>query len=344
MARPKRRHVQLQSIDLFSGAGGLSLGFSNLGIEPVLAVEKDEWAAKSFKANFQTHVQDVEVSLVDDFPAADLVLGGPPCQGFSPLGRDRDDDSRAALNRLWLDHLRVVKRVRPLMFLVENVPQFLNSSQFVQFRRYCARYLKEYELDAQVLNAVNFGVPQSRKRGFIIGSRVGLPGWPTPTHQEGGILGSPWRTVRDAIGDLPLDPNEESMHWSRNSERISLLRYSLIPEGGNRFDLQRLRPDLLPPCWERKSTGTTDGMGRMWWDRPAPTIRTEFFKPEKGRYLHPEANRPITHREAARLQTFPDGFIFEGSRTQVARQIGNAVPPLLAEALAKQIALHLTFH
>ena len=131
----------------------------------------------------------------------------------------------------------------------------------------------------------------------------------------------------------------QDLHIRRKPRSTSLQRYRAIPPGGNRFDLQRNRPDITPPCWLNKPTGTTDVMGRMWWDRPAPTIRTEFFKPEKGRYLHPEHDRPITHREAARLQSFPDSFIFEGTKTEIARQIGNAVPPVLA----REIALHLAY-
>ena len=103
----------------------------------------------------------------------------------------------------------------------------------------------------------------------------------------------------------------------------------------------RERPDITPDCWLNKPTGTTDVMGRMWWDRPSPTIRTEFYKPEKGRYLHPVLDRPITHREAARIQTFPDTFIFEGTKIEVARQIGNAVPPILGKALSEYVALLL---
>ncbi len=97
------------------------------------------------------------------------------------------------------------------------------------------------------------------------------------------------------------------------------------------------RPDITPACWLNKPTGTTDVMGRLWWDRPSATIRTEFFKPEKGRYLHPSANRVISHREAARIQTFPDSYIFEGTKTQIARQIGNAVPPVLGKAIAEYV-------
>lgn len=130
----------------------------------------------------------------------------------------------------------------------------------------------------------------------------------------------------------------QDLHIRRNPRPTSLERYRTIPEGGNRFDLQRVRPDLTPACWANKPTGTTDVMGRLWWDRPSFTIRTEFYKPEKGRYLHPNEDRPITHREAARLQTFPDAFIFEGTKIEIARQIGNAVPPLLGKAIALHLA------
>ena len=114
------------------------------------------------------------------------------------------------------------------------------------------------------------------------------------------------------------------------------MRYQAVPPGGNRFDLQRNAPELTPACWIRKTSGGTDLFGRLWWDRPSVTIRTEFFKPEKGRYLHPEQHRPITHR-AARLMGFPDDFRFSGSKTEIARQIGNAVPPPLAGAAARHI-------
>lgn len=321
-------------VDLFAGAGGLTQGFVEAGFEPILAVESDEWAAKTYKANFGAHVLDLPIEDVDSFPRADVVVGGPPCQGFSPLGRDRDAASRGKLNNLWRHYARAVQAIRPKLFLVENVPQFLNSDQFQRFLRFCKRNLPEYELDWRVLNAAHFGVPQRRKRGFILGSRIGLPSWPEVTHGPDSADGRPFATVRDAIEDLPLEPTERDLHWGRNPRPVSLERYRVIPEGGNRFDLGRARPDLLPNCWRNKPKGTTDVLGRLWWDRPAFTIRTEFYKPEKGRYLHPEAHRPITHREAARLQTFPDEFVFEGSKIEIARQIGNAVPPLLARALA----------
>jgi len=141
-------------------------------------------------------------------------------------------------------------------------------------------------------------------------------------------------TVRDAIGDLSFEPTEQNWHIGRNPTTMSLERYRCIPPGGNRFDLPA---HLMPECWKRKTKGGTDLFGRLWWDRPSVTIRCEFYKPEKGRYLHPEADRPITHREAARLQGFPDNFVFEGKKIDVGVQIGNAVPPQLAEAIARHV-------
>jgi DNA (cytosine-5)-methyltransferase 1 len=132
-----------------------------------------------------------------------------------------------------------------------------------------------------------------------------------------------------------------NLHFGRNPRPTSVERYACVPEGGNRFDLQEKRPDLTPSCWIRKTKGGTDLFGRLWWDRPAFTIRTEFFKPEKGRYLHPEQHRPITHREAARLQAFPDSFHFCGPKQAIARQIGNAVPVRLAQRIAEEVARHL---
>ena len=156
----------------------------------------------------------------------------------------------------------------------------------------------------------------------------------------------PWKTVRDAISDLPEPERTEigkrppplDLHFGRKPKEMSLKRYMAIPkEGMNRFDLQERAPELTPACWVRKKSGGTDIFGRLWWDKPAFTIRTEFFKPEKGRYLHPTQHRPITHREAARLQSFPDDFVFIGTKLEIAKQIGNAVPPLLAAAVSKSV-------
>lgn len=327
-------------IDLFAGAGGMTLGFHRAGFRSIFAVEIDSAAAKTYAANFgSAYVYAGPIEDVEEFPEADVIIGGPPCQGFSPLGRDRDPHSRASLNSLWREYVRAVRAVRPAVFVVENVPEFLRSEQFATFLETFDRdpLLRDYEIESAVLNAADYGVPQRRRRGFVIGSRVGRPRWPEKTHGPESKDGRPYATVREAIGDLPLEPTGRDLHIGRNPRPASVERYKAVPEGGNRFDLARNRPDLTPACWKNKTSGTTDVFGRLWWDRPAYTIRTEFFKPEKGRYLHPQAHRPITHREAARLQTFPDDFVFEGSKIEIARQIGNAVPPRLAEAVARAV-------
>lgn len=342
----------IRTIDLFAGAGGLTLGFHQSGLEfsPVFAVEVDGAAARTFKQNFSSEVWDSSIEDIDAFPEADVIVGGPPCQGFSPLGRDRDDLSRANLNSLWEHYLRAVRQVRPLAFVIENVPEFQRSEQFAELLRLMEkdRLLKKYGFAYGVLNAADYGVPQRRRRGIlmaVLGAKS-VP-WPPPPSRGPEASDTSYATVREAIGDLPFYPTltdigvtktgGQDLHFRRSPLPMSVERYRAVPEGGNRFDLARNRPDLLPRCWAEKPSGTTDVMGRLWWDRPSFTIRTEFFKPEKGRYLHPQADRPITHREAARLQTFPDSFVFEGSKIEVARQIGNAVPPVLGEALARHL-------
>jgi DNA (cytosine-5)-methyltransferase 1 len=342
------RSEGLYIADLFAGAGGLTEGFRRAGFSPVAAVEYDKWAAQTYAANFGDHVmacpiEEVKVKRVNgaivwsgigidgnplqfETPEVDVLVGGPPCQGFSPLGRMNDWDFNDPRNKLWKHYVRILDVLQPKVFVIENVPELLKSPEFERLRRHVQR---SYDLDFGVLNAANYGVPQARKRAIVVGSRIGKSSLPVATTTR--------MSVRDAIADLPLIPNGQNWHIGRNPKPSSIERYKAVPPGGNRFDLIRNRRDLAPRCWIEKKTGSTDVFGRMWWDEPAPTIRTEFFKPEKGRYLHPEAHRPITIREAARLQTFPDGFVFVGSNVQVAKQIGNAVPVNLAERIAIQI-------
>lgn len=219
-------------------------------------------------------------------------------------------------------------------------------------------------LSREVLKlATDYGAPQARKRAVLIGHHRDLtaPGFPTPTHNKHGTDGlQPYRTVRQALTGVPAQPDMDKcfetlrtpvagrdtpgaftprqLHLSRNYSKLSQDRFKAIPEGGNRTNL----PDhLKAPCWLRHTTGSMDVMGRLVWDRPSVTIRTEFFKPEKGRYLHPVEHRAITHCEAALLQGFPDTHLFIGSRTAIARQIGNAVPIPLGAAIARQILKEL---
>lgn len=325
----------LTVLDLFAGAGGFTLGFVQAGLVPVFAVEIDKHAAATYEANFGPHCSTDDINNLKIFPSADVIIGGPPCQGFSNLGAHIPDDPR---NQLWRHYVRAVAQVNPLVFVVENVPPLLNSEEGQELIRE-TRALG-YQVEGRILNAADYGAPQVRKRTIIIGSRIGKVIFPEQTHVDpkkrdlhAAHLYN-WTTVRQVISDLPFKPTEYSLHFGRNPTPKSIERYRHIPPGGNRWNLP---PDLMPDCWKRKTEGGTDLFGRLRWDEPSVTIRTEFFKPEKGRYLHPEADRPITHREAARLQCFPDEFVFKGSKIAIAKQIGNAVPIKLAHAIASAV-------
>jgi len=330
-------------IDLFAGAGGMTLGFVRSGFDPILAVEKEKDFAQTYAANFGAHVLVQDIADIVDSGGiklkADVVIGGPPCQGFSNLTGNKANDPRRALWRFYMD---VVVSSECKVFVVENVPNLLTSVEGEAIMAH-ARKLG-FHVTAGKLLASEFGVPQNRKRAIIIGSKLGPIGLPEPN----GIR----VTVKQAFKGIPLKAKVKGdvaqpavgkdLHIARNPTEISLRRYELIPPGGNRFDLERLAPELTPNCWLKKRDGGTDLFGRLDWDGPARcTIRCEFFKPEKGRYLHPSEHRPITHWEAARLQTFPDDFKWFGSKVRIAAQIGNAVPPVFAQVIADHVKDHL---
>jgi len=369
-----RKCKRFRLIDVFAGAGGMTLGFSKMyghAFDSVWANDFDDACVRTYRSNFGDHcVPGDIVDLLSDpmieIPQANIVIGGPPCQGFSLLNKNREGDPR---KQLWRPFLDIVTRSGAEVFVMENVPQLLGSFEHGAILGTAEQM--GFRCWSEILCAADFGVPQTRRRAFIVGCRFFDPSRvfpPRKTHfdprkasaqlslldasGDGYLPGAVrWRTVRDAIADLPPPEGtkirEEAppldLHFGRSPTPMSVARYKAIPEEGmNRFDLQKRAPDLTPACWIRKKSGGTDLFGRLWWDRPAFTIRTEFFKPEKGRYLHPVENRPITHREAARLQSFPDGFVFTGSKIQIARQIGNAVPPALAARLADVAYLLLT--
>lgn len=318
--------------------------------ECVLAIDHDKAAVLTHQYNFSGDALQVNIeewiSSNPLIPSADVVIGGPPCQGFSLLNKNRIDDAR---RELWEPYMDVVERSRASVFVMENVPEILNSDEFQKIT-VRARQMG-FTFKSAVLNAADYGAPQVRKRAIIIGlkfpnARFDFP--PEKTHSGKNELSllPAWCTVRDAIADLPMPEGTEirnsppplNLHFTRNPTPESLKRYKAVPLGGNRFDLQRNAPEITPACWIRKTSGGTDLFGRLWWDRPSVTIRTEFFKPEKGRYLHPDQHRPITHREAARLMGFPDDFHFVGTKVEIARQIGNAVCPPLAGAIGTHVA------
>jgi DNA (cytosine-5)-methyltransferase 1 len=348
-------------VDLFAGAGGLSEGFRRAGgFVTVAGVEIEPTAAMTFALNHpaaDTFTGGIAAWLSHGgVRNVDVVMGGPPCQGFSNLGRRQVRDPRNALWRRYVDALTLC---HPQYFVLENVADFLRSGQFEGLRQATrpSGLLRDYRIESDVLNAAEFGVAQTRKRAIVLGSLRDLtaPGLPI-----GPLAGESdrWRTVRDTIGHLPVDVDRidlpasrlliagrdrpgpfktADLHLGRRPTELSLARYRAIPEGGNRRNLPN---ELRSPCWRNHDSGSADVMGRLRWDQPSVTIRTEFWKPEKGRYLHPFADRAITLLEGALLQGFPEDYIWCGSKADIGHQIGNAVPIELGRAIGRHIRDH----
>lgn len=335
---------ELKIIDCFCGAGGLSLGFEKIGFKVVYAFDFDEAAINTYKHNPQHHhgpafVRDIynvskksiEEDLGRELGEIDVVIGGPPCQGFSVQRRGDDNDPR---NNLVLEYIRMILDIKPRFFVMENVGGLLSPRGLPYYNK-LVETLGEagYTIQKEKLTASDFGVPQGRKRVFIVGEyRTGASvpfSFPKPD-------GETVRTVRNAIADL-MDKDEKDIpnHKSDKLSPKNLKRIQAITEGQGRDSL----PEELQLECHKKNTGHRhlDTYGRMAWDKPSPTITARFDSFSRGRFGHPVLDRTITLREGARLQTFPDDFEFLGSKVEVARQIGNAVPPVLAEKVAKKI-------
>lgn len=357
-------------LDLFAGAGGLTAGLHAASdrFRTVKAVEWDLAAAASYEATYGpglVYAGDIKAWLDEEsVPEVDLIIGGPPCQGFSSLGKQDVEDER---NSLWMEYARTIERAKPKYFIVENVAEFKRSPQYGLFKAETeGGMISDYSFESAILNAADYGAPQSRRRAVVVGYRreLGFPGFPEPTHSADPASTTlhPHVTVKDTFGHVRRTPDRDhvlpakqtrfkgvgfagafklrDLHWSRNYTVKSLMRFAVIPEGGNRRHLEPF-PDLMPPCWTKHKSGSGDVMGRLHWNKPSVTIRTEFFKPEKGRYLHPTEDRAITHYEAALLQGFGQNHRFVGSRTEIARQIGNAVPIPLGAAIGRLLAERL---
>ncbi|MFR0000519.1 MAG: DNA cytosine methyltransferase [Intestinibacter bartlettii] len=342
-------------IDLFSGIGGLSLGFRMEGFEISIANEIDESIADSYKKNHPgTHVINHDISNLNiehvfkNFQNSNntIVIGGPPCQGFSQKGsRLGLNDSR---NYLFKYFFNVVDYIKPQYFVMENVPNMLTV---------CDGYFKKeiinlfnsigYSIDYGILNSYDYGVPQERRRAFILGkkgnSKLDLPA-PISTKV------SAW----DAISDLSyLESGEGSFlqdyRYEPKSDYQKLMRsnskylYNHIVTKHSELAIERLKyippeqgREVLPP--EHRTGSIFSGTwSRIVKSKPSVTITTRFDTPSSGRFSHPYLNRAITVREAARLQSFPDDIIFYGNKSSQMKQVGNAVPPLLAKRIAEQI-------
>lgn len=332
------------AIDLFSGCGGLTQGLRDAGFNVLAAVELDSLAAETYSLNHKNVVlynKDIRFVTADDLLEAcelkagelDLLAGCPPCQGFSRLRnnnkRRRLDDPR---NRLIDEVGRLVRELLPKVVMLENVPALAQYSRYLSFKRDLRRL--GYEVSDQVLNVADFGVPQRRQRLVVLASRVGKLDHLAPVENR--------RTVRDAIGGLPeVGESNDPLHdiSESRSARVKALIQAIPKNGGSRTALS---PDFALKCHE-SSDGFYDVYGRMRWDDVSPTITGGCINPSKGRFLHPEADRAITLREAALLQTFPPKYVFPLTRGKyaVAEMIGNALPPDFSRAQASVIRHHL---
>ncbi|MDE0603519.1 MAG: DNA cytosine methyltransferase [bacterium] len=338
--------------DFFAGCGGTARGFADAGIVPALAVEWDPDAAESYRNNFpatevlerdirHVTVEEVRSALVANDGAIRLFAGCAPCQPFA--GHRNGQSVQAPESNLLLEFLRFVDEFLPELVFVENVPGMQRSSDALP------EFVKKiqpfgYHCSSSIVCSADYGVPQTRKRFVLVASRLGKIELPSPTHGDGTPLQH--LTVRDAIRDLPpvdagCEHPELPDHRSMRLSPRNLLRIRETPEGGDRRDWPER---LWPECHRGQGINHTDAYGRLNWDLPAPTLTTRCISYSNGRYGHPEQDRALTVREAARLQTFPDRFEFAGGLTSQAKQIGNAVPVELARNVGRSLVDHVMIH
>lgn len=337
------------SIDAFCGAGGLTLGLESAGFITVAAFDLDDRAIESFNLNIGPQGFVADASNLTGSALLkrsglkkgelDLFAGGPPCQGFSKQKRGaHHGDER---NKLVLEFARLVRECAPRFFLIENVDQ-LGQKRGRDFVERVEVELRDYVLCPRFYNSANYGLAQTRGRFVLVGKRNDLQiayRAPKPTVRDRNS----WSTVGDVLQGLPEPPNDYSDHPDfPNHQRarvtpINIERFSHVPQGGGWMDIPM---DLRLKCHrtvDSTSGGWPDVYGRLRADGQCPTITGGFDSFTRGRYGHPFHDRPLTPREAARLQGFPDSFRFCGTRAHIRRQIGNAVPPPLAEAVGRSI-------
>lgn len=347
--------MKFRILDLFSGAGGFSFGIDKVNnFQTVLGLDIDKNAIETFNYNIKGaegivgDITEIETQkkLIEKAKNlnVNMIIGGPPCQGFSLKGKLKGlEDPR---NFLFLEFIKIVEEIKPEVFVIENVKNLINAVDGYFIREIRERFEGlGYIVNDGVLNAKNYGVPQSRERAIIIGSKK--RSIVLPQNELNNYV-----TVRDAISDLsylnsgegeiiseyinkPMTDYQKKMHGTylqfhraTNHSRKALEKLMMVPPEGDKT--------AIPIELHGKQKFTTT-WSRLIWDDISPTIDTRFDTPSNGRNSHPELHRAITPREAARLQSFPDEFIFKGPKTSVCTQIGNAVPPLLAEAIAKSI-------
>ena len=372
----KAGHNAPRVIDLFCGAGGLSEGLRQAGFHVVAGQDMDEAAGRTFAATHEGAafiggpIQAVTAEALLGSATAghgtiDIVVGGPPCQGYSYYNHDRGQhDPRAGLFR---EYLRVVDGLRPKWLVMENVAGITSIGDGAVMREIRqGMSTLGYRVEVRLLRSEDFGVPQERRRMFFIATRTDCPIlFPVPSH--GPASGRPFVTIGDAISDLPTLANaggaprmpyagpprtayqalmregctDLTNHEAPRLARQNLERLAHIPPGGSWRDIP---PHLLPAGMQRaRRSDHTKRYGRPRWDDLACTVLTKCDV-HWGAFFHPEQARSLTPREAARLQSFPDRFTFQGSRTEQFVQIGNAVPPLLGAAVGRALLTAMGSH
>ena len=362
---------KLKVIDLFCGVGGLSYGFAhNTNFQIIAANEILPNMGQAYALNHR----DVKVYLNDikDFGASviekdlgiqkdevSIIVGGPPCQAYSTVGKRLLDDPRSSL---FQEYYRNLKEFNPSLFLFENVRGLVSMQNGDLLKTIISQFSSlGYKVEYKILNAADYGVPQIRERVIIVGSKLKKDfKYPKPTHhspKESPNLcvnnSNTWLTLEDAISDLPfIKSGEESVSYSSKPQNDyqTLMRQNAsnkladhnapknnpnlvrlmenLPDGGSPEDL---------PIELRPKSGFKNTYCRLWWKKPCTTVTRNFSTPSSSRCIHPKAARPLTTREGARIQSFPDEYVFCGSRSDKNLQIGNAVPPLLAMALTESI-------
>ncbi|MGI6484407.1 MAG: DNA cytosine methyltransferase [Candidatus Dojkabacteria bacterium] len=375
MNRKSSFSKKYNAFDLFAGAGGLSYGFlltKRFNIIGANEILKD--AGTSYKLNHpETKViikdiceltkEDIEKEIDSSIEDIDIVIGGPPCQAYSTAGKRLMSDPRALL---FQEYIRMLRELNPKIFVFENVKGLLSMQKGELFKRIIKEFqFLGFNVYAKLLNSADFGVPQQRERVIVVGTKLKKEYlFPNPTHYNpeiGSNLFSsnlkPYLTLGEAISDLPsLSNNDKKNQYAtppqndfqklmrknmqgeltehsspRNSEWLIEIM-EMMPEGGSPKDL----PEELRP-----KSGFGNSYCRLWWDKPSTTITRNLGTPSSARCIHPIDSRPLSTREGARLQSFPDSYLFYGSKSSKNLQIGEAVPPLFANAIAKSIIKHI---
>jgi len=338
------------AIDLFCGAGGLTVGLRDAGFRVLAGVELHPVAAETYRKNHPDHkLFEADICKLDPYEVMeklgvqagelDIVAGCPPCQGFSThRTRKKSFSVEDKRNDLVFEYMRFVRAFLPKVVMMENVPALANDGRATLVLRELANlgyFISKNTL--QVKDAAEFGVPQRRKRMILIASRFGPVAEPVPVKIKS--------TVSDVLAKLPLPGSKGDVlhdYFPARTEKTKTI-ISMIPkDGGSRTDLPK---EYWLPC-HLKGNGYLDVYGRMAWDKVAPTLTGGCTNPSKGRFIHPDQDRSITLREAALLQTFPENYYFSlaGGRDFAALMIGNALPPIFIKAHAESIREHLESH